>query len=291
MIDPDSLLKELENVGKPELIERLHKIYPTTDKETRIKFLTLLNKLKDNTHFDKVENYFISDEDAEVRIEAAKLLAFNYTGEKAIKPLIWVIDNEKDLDVRLTALRLLVALWHRDQFKEKIKETLLELLKTREPKLRMEVVQSLGILKIKSATEELISLLHDDKKLVKIRVIQTLGKLESTKAVPFLIENLGTESYDIWYFSFNSLKKILDGKLSDLLVKKLKQVKKKERNYDNALLLKGIIRALGEVGNKEFTELIIEFLDSDYYWLTDVAKQSLDKIDPQWRENFKKYLR
>lgn len=291
MIDPDSLLNELENVGRPELIDRLHKIYPTTDKETRIKFLTLLNKLRDNNHFDKVENYFISDEDSEVRIEAAKLLAFNYNGKKAIKPLIWVIENEKDLDVQLTALRLLVALWHRDEFKDKIKETLLEVLKTREPKLKMEVVQSLGILKMKSAKEELISLLHADEKLVKIRAIQAIGKLESIKAVPFLIDNLGTESYDIWYFSFNALKKILNGKLSNLLVKKLKNVKKKEDTYDNALLQKGIIRALGELGKKDFTELIKDFLESDYYWVSEEAKQALEKIDPDWEEKYRKYLK
>jgi len=291
LIDPDSLLNELENVGRPELIERLHKIYPTTDKETRIKFLTLLNKLRDNKHFDKVENYFISDEDSEVRIEAAKLLAFNYNGKKAIKPLIWVIENEKDLDVQLTALRLLVALWHRDEFKDKIKETLLEVLKTREPKLKMEVVQSFGILKIKTATEELISLLHADEKLVKIRAIQAVGKLESIKAVPFLIDNLGTESYDIWYFSFKSLKKILNGKLSNLLVKKLKNIQKKKDTYENALLQKGIIRALGKLGKKEFAELIKEFLDSDYYWVKEEAKQALEKIDPNWEEKYSKYLK
>ncbi|MBD3194449.1 MAG: hypothetical protein GF317_05290, partial [Candidatus Lokiarchaeota archaeon] len=95
MIDPDSLLKQLKGIGKEELIERLHKIYPTVDKKTRIKFLTLLNTMHDNTHFDVIENYFISDEDPEVRIEAAKCLAFNHTGKRAIEPLIWVINNEK----------------------------------------------------------------------------------------------------------------------------------------------------------------------------------------------------
>ncbi|TXT62636.1 MAG: hypothetical protein BAJALOKI3v1_530016 [Promethearchaeota archaeon] len=290
MIDPDSLLNELENVGRPELIERLHKIYPTTDKETRIKFLTLLNRLRDNQHFDKVENYFISDEDAEVRIEAAKLLAFNYNCKKAIKPLIWVIENEQDLDVQLTALRLLVALWHRDEFKEKIKDTLFHFLKSREPKLKMEVIQSIGILKIKSATEELIGLLHADKKLVKLRAIQAIGKLGSIKAVPYLIESLGSESYDVWYFAFNALQKILDDKLSDLLIKKIKHSMKKEEDYETALLQKGIIRALGEIGKKDVMELISDFLESKYYFLESEAKQALGKIDSEWKEKYKKLL-
>jgi HEAT repeat protein len=291
LIDPDSILNELENVGRPELIERLHKIYPTTDKETRIKFLTLLNRLRDNQHFDKVENYFISDEDAEVRIEAAKLLAFNYNCKKAIKPLIWVIENELDLDVQLTALRLLVALWHRDEFKDKIRDTLLEFLKSREPKLKMEVIQSIGILKIKSAAEELIALLHADKKLIKLRAIQAIGKLGSIKAVPFLIESLGSESYDVWYFAFNALQKILDDKLSDLLIEKLKHtMKKEEEDYETALLQKGIIRALGEIGKKEVMGLISDFLESNYYFLESEAKQALGKIDSEWKEKYRKLL-
>jgi len=291
LIDPDALLNELDNIGRPELIERLHKIYPTTDKEIRIKFLTLLNKLRDNSHFEKVENYFISDEDPEVRIEAAKLLAFNYNGKKAIKPLIWVIENEMDLDVRLAALRLLVALWHREEFKDKIEETLLELLKSKEPKLKMEVIQSIGILKIKTATEELLTLLQSDKKLVKIRAIQTIGKLESIKAVPFLIENLRTESYDIWFYSFNALKKTLGDELPELIINKLKHIKQKEDTYQKALLEKGLIKVLGEIGDKQNSELILEFLNSDYYWLSNEAKQALDKIDPKWREKYKKYIR
>ena len=80
----DSIIKDLNKLSKSEAIERLHGLYSIADaKNARIKILEKLNELQDKTHFNEIENYFISDEDPEVRIEAAKLLAFNYNEKKS----------------------------------------------------------------------------------------------------------------------------------------------------------------------------------------------------------------
>lgn len=289
MIDAESFLNEFKDLSKEELIERIHNLYPIVDEPTRIKFLTLLNAMQDNSHFERVENYFISDSNPEVRIEAARLLAFNYHRKKAIKPLIWVIKNEQDFNVQLTAIRLLVALSYLRKFDDIIENTLIDLLKCKDPKIKIEVLQSIGILKIKSAYEELISLLgSSEKKLVKTRAIQALGELKCIKAVPLLIENLGKESYDLWHFSFHALKRILGNGLRDLLVEKLKEMENKEDNYDQSLLKKGLIKAIGEIGNKNQINLLLNLLDDVHYWVRDEVEQSLEKIEPKWREKYKR---
>lgn len=285
MLDSKSFLDEFDDLSSTELIERLHRLYPTVDKNTRIKFLVLLNKLGDSSHFDTIENYFISDEDTKVRIEAAKLLAFNYEKKRAIKPLIWVIKNERDLDVKFIALRLLVALAYKEQFRETIVETLKDLLKSRRSKLKMEAIQSLGLLKEKSASKQLISLLETDKNLVKLRAIQALGDIKSIQAVPFLVKNLGKESKDLWHFSFKALKKILGTKLEDLLINRLERLERRLDNENKIPLKRGIIKALGEIGNKTHRKPLLQHLESEFMSVRQEAKSALDKIDPQWRNH------
>jgi HEAT repeat protein len=285
LIDSKSFLDKFDDLSEPELIERLHRLYPTVDKKTRIKFLVLLNKLGDNSHFDTIENYFISDEDAEVRIEAAKLLAFNYKRKRAIKPLIWVIKNEENRDVKFTALRLLVALSYKEKFRDTIIETLKELLTSKNAKLKMEVIQSLALLNVKSASKKLLSLLGTDKNLVKLRAIQALGELKSIRAVPFLVKYLGRESEDFWHFSFNALKKILGNDLEDLLINRLEYLENRSESENKIALKRGIIKALGEIGSKIHKKALLKLAESEFMSIRKEAESALDKIDPQWRSN------
>ncbi|TFF97637.1 MAG: hypothetical protein EU547_03770 [Promethearchaeota archaeon] len=286
MFDTKSFLNEFSEISDNELIERLHRLYPTVDKDTRIKFLILLNKLGDNSHYDTIENYFISDKNAEVRIEAAKVLAFNYERTQAVKPLIWVIKNEENLDVKFTALRLLVALSCKEKFKGQIIDTLKQLLSNKRAKMKMEAIQSLSILNETSACKELISLLTTDKNLVKLRAIQALGELKCIRAVPFLVKNLGKESQDLWHLSFNALKKILGNELEELLLNRLQRLEEKKPNSEDVLpLKKGIIKCLGEIGNKNHLQSLISLLESDFMSLRKETKSALEKIDPQWRSH------
>lgn len=295
MIDADSFLNEFKDLSKDELIERIHKLYTIVDDTTRIKFLNLLNKLQDNTHFDKVENYFISDSNPEVKVEAAKLLAFNYEGMKAIKPLIWVIENEKSLDVRLTAIRLLVALSCTGKFDDVIHNILKDLLASKEYRIKMEVIESIEILQITSAFEDLISLLgSSEKNVLKTKIIRALGELKCERAIPFLVDHLGKESFDLWYFSFHALKNILGEKLLEILVRELKQLmgqeNEKELTYTQTLRLKGIIQAIGMIGTENEARKLIKLVKHDQYWVQDEVIKALDKIEPQWREKYKEEI-
>ena len=283
----------MEKIGKNEAIERLHNLYSVVDdKKTRIKILEKLNELQDNTHFDEIENYFISDEDPNVRMEAAKVLAFNYNKKKAIHPLIWVLENEIKPDVKYTALSLLVPLAIRNEFKDTIVESLKKALLSNDDKLKMEAAESLGYLKIKSAVNLLLDTLKSSNKSVRIRVIQALGNLKNEEAVPYLIDNLRLGSFDIWKFSFDALKKISGNeRLVQILINILKDTEKNNNNIDIGYLRRGIIKVLGELGDKRAVFQIINALKDWHYWVEEEAILALDKIESNWREKYRGLLK
>ena len=289
--DPDKLWADLEKIGNSECIQRLHNLYSGTDKpKIRQRILTMLNKLEDNTHFDDVENYFLSDEDSQVRIEAAKLLAFNYDKARAIRPLIWVFENfenEPEEQIRITALRLLVALAYKKEFRNLIIETLNKLLRGHDDKLKQEAIESLGILKEPSANSCLRELLNSPKLSVRARAIKALGEIGNKEMAPDIIKNLGHEGSDIWSISFEALKKMLNGNIFETLVKTLQVAEQKPKDRESASLRRGIIRALGKLNDPKATKILIHSLEDEFYWVRWEAIEALDRINPKWKEEHK----
>lgn len=293
----DSILKDLDKISKSEAIERLHDLYSIADaKKTRIKILEMLNELQDKTHFKQIENYFISDEDPEVRIEAAKLLAFNYNEKKAkaIRPLIWVLENEKKNEIKLTAIRLLVPLAYRREYRSLIIESLKNMLRSKEDSLKMEAAESLGYLKEDSAAKDLVEMLKSSNKQVRICAIGALGNLNHypETATPYLLDCLGLDSYDLWRFAFEALKKKLS---ATILINRLLTILDKTKKYDDNLsvgnLRRGIIKALGELGNKRAINSLINALKDWHYWVREEAVDALNKIEPKWKVKYRTKLK
>ena len=293
MLTPDSIIKDINKIGRYEAIKRLHNVYSVADNQkTRIRILELLNNLQDNSHFEEIENYFISDEDPDVRMEAAKLLAFNYNKKKAVKPLIWVLENEKKPNVKYTALSLLVPLAERKEFKKPIIESLKKALISNDDRLKMDAAESLGYLRESSASNILLEMLNSSNKLVRIRVIQALGNLRNRNAISLLLENLGLGSLDVWEYTLEALKKIVNNeRLSELLLKKLEDTEDNNDKLDTGYLRRGIIKALGELGDKQAISLLINALKDWYYWVREEAILALDKIEPDWRKKHTSLLK
>jgi HEAT repeat protein len=292
-----SFFKDLDKMGKHEAIEKLHTLYSAVeDKITRIKILEKLNELQDSTHFEEIENYFISDEDSEVRIEAAKLLAFNYNKKraKAIKPLVWVLENEKRNEIKSTAIRLLVPLALRKDYRATIIESFKNILKTKDDYLKMEVAEALGFLRENSAADDLAEMLKSPNNQVRIKAIEALNSLKNfpKTAIPYLINSLGLESYDIWRFSFNILKnKLGENKFFNHLLKILEETEKMDNNISIGYLRRGVIKALGEIGNKKAIPILIHSLKDWHDWVRDEALNALNSIDPNWKADYRSLLK
>ncbi|MFX1339600.1 MAG: HEAT repeat domain-containing protein [Promethearchaeota archaeon] len=293
----DSIFKDINKISKSEAIERLHISYSIADsKKTRIKILEMLNELQDKTHFEEIENYFISDEDPEVRIEAAKLLAFNYNERKAkaIQPLIWVLEHEKKNELKLTAIRLLVPLAYRREYRSLIIESLKKMLKSSEDNLKIEVIESLGFLKEESAATDFVELLKSSNKQIRISAIEALDSLNHypKTATQYLLDSLGLDNYILWRYAFETLKKKLNlNLLIEKLLKILEETKVNDDDLNIGYLRRGIIKALGELGDKRAVNSLLNALKDWHYWVREEAVSALDKIEPKWKIKYRTKLK
>ena len=290
-------MKDLNKISRSEAIERLHDVYSITDtKTTRVRILEILNELQDKTHFEEIENYFISDEDPDVRIEAAKLLAFNYNERKAkaIQPLIWVLENEQKNEIKLTAIRLLVPLAYRSEYRALIIESLKKVLRSSDDDLKIEAAESLGFLKENSASNDLVEMLKSSNKQILICAIEALSNLTHVPdaAIPHLLDCLGLDSFDVWRFAFDALKKKLDeNMLIERLLRILEETEDTDEDIKVGYLRRGIIKALGELGDKRGIISILNALKDWHYWVREEAVFALNKIEPNWRTKYRTTLK
>lgn len=279
MLEPDNIYNKISDLGKERVIENLHNIYPKSSKKDRIRILEILNRIDDTTHFERIENYFISDENPEVRIEAAKLLAFNYDKKRAIEPLIWMLEREREFEIKTQLIHLLAALSYKKDFRQIIVKTLSNLLEEDNVKIKLEAIESLILIKEPSMTDKLIKLLNSEHKLVRLRAIRALGSLRVQKVVPFLLENFKQEGLDEWRITFEALQKILGKDLPNFLLEKFRQSEYQKELKETAKLRYGIAKAMGELKDKKFVKPLQKMeKDKNFYWVREMATDALRKI-------------
>lgn len=290
-------IKDLDELTKNEAINKLHSLYSVVDeKNMRISILKKLNELKDNTHYEEIENYFISEEDPDIKMEAAKLLAFNYNKvkAKAIKPLIWVLENERRNEIKHIALRLIVPLAYRKEYRTSIIESLKRVLESNNDPLKIEAAESLGFLKEDSVANDLVEMLKSSNKQLRISAIEALNNLNifPKKAIPFLLDNLELGSYDVWRFAYNTLrKKLNNNNFINKLLSILEDTEKKDEDIKIGYKRRGIIKALAEIGNKKAIPLLINSLKDWHDWVREEALNALNKIEPNWKVKYRSLLK
>ncbi|MBD3341266.1 MAG: hypothetical protein GF353_19320 [Candidatus Lokiarchaeota archaeon] len=293
MSNPDKILGKIEKIGKNQVILKLHDLYSVADTvKTRLRILEILNQLRDDNHFEEIENYFISDKDSQVRMEAAKLLAFNYNKKKAIKPLLWVLDHEEKNEVKLTALRLLIALGSRVEFREIVIEYLKKAVREGDEQIKSEATEAIGFLRENSAEKDLIEMLESSNNGLKLQAIRTLGVLKNKKAVPKIMQNLKLNNLLLWEISFRALKKILTNKqLNELSMNYLTQLEKERDSLQIAYLKCGLIKVIGELRLSDSAPFLLNFLKDYYQIVREETINSLNKIVDGWRDKYKTVIR
>ncbi len=288
------LLNNLDKLDRNEALEQLHSYYSLakTSKE-RIKILEILNEFGDHTHYSEIESYFVSDEDPEVKIEAAKLLAFNYSDKKAIQPMIWVLNNESKMEVKLTAIRLLTAYISKKNFYNDIVFAINNQLLSEDKYMIIEAAESISIIGDSHFESNLIKSLDHKDKLVRGKIIQALGDIESTKSIPFILRNLSLSSLDLWNHAFVALQALTTAEtLEKLLLKGIERLDtcgslRREEIID---LTRGFVKALGELRSIDSIPTLLKLLAKNDYLLRREIISALNLIDFSWKDKFKQVI-
>ena len=162
-------------------------------------------------------------------------------------------DDEELLNSTIIILNLLGSEIH-----EEIKKLLL----TNDFIIKKNAITIVGKLQIKDAIDLLIHNLDNMYNEVSIASIETLGELGDLRAVPELLNILNIEDVNFEYSDIDMKFKIIDS------VKKIYS-KDKNTSYDylyefiekeNDAIKECVAFILGEIGKKEFTEILIEAL-------------------------------
>ncbi|MGV9172462.1 MAG: HEAT repeat domain-containing protein [Promethearchaeia archaeon] len=269
---------------REEKIVKLHDLYSKTDEiKERRRILEILNRLSDEMHFEKFESYLLSDEDPMVRIEAAKILLFNYDIHKVIDPLLWIYEHDANIKLKCEILRFFIVLAEKNsKYIPKVKELLSIAIESKEISLKTEAICGFSALHLESSVSQIIKVLKSPNRMVQISALEALKDLRSKKTVSHLIRKLDSPRSDLWMLALNALKEIEKDNLGFLLMDTLKKLKNSTKIKN---LKKGLIKALGILGRSDASELLLEFLEVDDYELRKTTELALDKITPKWRNH------
>lgn len=193
------------NLGKPAvhaLIETMH----DETYEFKHYVVQVLGDIGDPEALDVLLNA-IQDPNREIRA----LTSFDKMGKPAVQPLLDIVANHPDREVRRSALSALghipderiiapalrwlsddwlkasAALVLRHYQNDEVTESLINLLNDRKPSVRYSAAIALGEIRDERAVEPLLAILNDPSEDVRLHAINALGKIGSQKAVPALI--------------------------------------------------------------------------------------------------------
>jgi len=125
----------------------------------------------------------------------------------------------------------------------------------------------------KKAIPEILKALNDDNPSVVRRAVVVLGDFKETKAIPDLVKLLGNENYSIRYPAANSLIKIGDSAVDDII---------KGIDSGNQLAKYQIIECLGRIKNRKAVDPLIKMLYDSDFAVRGFAVEALDLIgDPK----------
>jgi len=294
-LPPQEIFNRREELGIDTSIDLLVDIIENNKrKENRIEAVKYLGIMKDHTCFEILENILISDDDIEIKSEAAKALG-RLKNKKALKPLKYVLGQETtDNKTKITVLRAIASI----RFAEKEIKLFIKYLECRDKsvktciknrlinlgpeKLLMYLLDSIKndnfseeheITLIKLIGYELsgINLSLDDTSFLKIRYPGVYSRLIQNKE--FLLEILISIFKEDDEQLMNSTLIILDilgDEINARLINLLED--------NDFMIKKNAIRLIGELKLENALDSLIQNLDNMYSEISMASIEALGEI-------------
>lgn len=298
---PEEIFKKRAEFGVDQSIRLLSKIIDTSDDKNKridaIRYLGLASKeapaLKGEC-FETLENIFISEENIEIKCEAAKAIG-RLKLDKALKPLIWILEkSEENSELRLSVLKAIrktrfkdneIALFikelastHtavRDYVKNQLLilnpatliTNLIESLKNKNisNKLKAEIIKLIGF-EISS-----INATFKDSSYIEVKYPEIISEMANQKEVLLteISQILKKDDYNLLESSISILNILKDDIKEDIIKLIL---------TDNFIVKKNAIIISGKLELSEAADLIVQNLDSLYNEVSLASIEALGEI-------------
>ena len=199
--------------------------------------------------------------DRELQHDAERYL--RYIGQPAVKPLLPLID-EKNEEVRFSALIILGSLGEKSALKPLLKALKIE-------KLRNPAIEALGGIKEPKAAKALIPFLNSENRNIRMQAVNSLGLIGNKMAIAPLIDMLG-------YAKENNEQAGLIEALGNLHARTASQKIMPFLRNENGQIRIIAARSLFNIAAPESAAALVEALDDRESIVRDYAYKALKKI-------------
>lgn len=294
---PTEIYQRRVEFGIKNTVDMLSEIIESDTKSKRLESIKYLGILSSSAPSIKkecsslFENVLISDNDSEIRCEAAKALG-KTKYEKALKPLKWIL-KEKTIDdeIKLAALRAIAQI----RLEEDEIKLFIDDLGSKNRRLRGLIKNQLIHVEPEKLIKVLAKSLSNDKYSIyhKIEIIRLIGyelssiniSLEDTgyiqKSFPNIIKFLVQEKADFVEIVTANLKEE-DKEIMDYTIAILKLLGEEAHpelldklDHDDFVVKKNAITLIGKLKIKTAIGFLVESLDDMY---NEVSKASIEAL-------------
>ncbi len=298
---PEEIFENRAEFGLYNSIRMLTKIIESSDdsnkRKSAIKYLGLVSKeapaYKEEC-FDSIENILISEENIEIKCEAAKALG-KLKLKKALKPLLWIFDKSVDNnDLRLSILKAIYKITFEDaeielfikeldsshiEIKEYVKnqllilnpEVLVKKLINSLPNKNLSNKNKAEIIKLIAFEISSINSSFEGSSFIEVKYPEILSELINQKEVLLteITQILKTDDKSLLESSISILSILKDNIKEDIIKLLL---------TDNFIIKKNAITICGKLQLIEAADLIVQNLDNLYNEVSIASIEALGEI-------------
>ena len=240
----------LGNIGDRRAFLPLMELLKEEDLELQIKVVEALGKIGDERAVD-VLCHKLKETEPELRLAAVKSLA-GLSSSTSIEPLMDIIKNDKNLEIKRLAIKALGSI------KNPVSVPfLMDLYRKRKEEFEDSIVEALYSIEDKRASSVFVSSLESDRPQVRFLSAKALGNSDSREAVPALLKTLYDEDWAVCAEVIKALGKFADTRA----LEEIKDFIGHKRSYIRKLAVK----AAGNMGMEASSIILPALKDKHNY--------------------------
>ena len=249
---------ELGNIGDVSAVPALIQALLDSNDTLRSNAAGALGKIGDASAVPALIQA-LKDRIASVRVSA--VVALERIGDDSATPALNDMLQDEHPSVRSYATRAL----------EQISiPVLIQTLKNEHPSVRATAVETLGMIRSRSAVPALIERLNDEDAAVRVTAVEALERIGSMSAVPALVERLSDQHSSVRSNAAGALGKIGDASAVPALIQALQD--------RVASVRVSAVEALGRIGGASAVSALIERLNDEDAAVRVRAIKALERI-------------